>query len=219
VTREPEAERRPIPSRVLDAKLVEQRRLQIVKAAVDLFVAKGFHKTTTREIARASGLGIGTLYEYVQSKEDVLYLVCAYIHGEMKQRLLDVRTDSSDPRTGRELLIESMRGFFACVDALKDYVLLIYQESKSLPPDTLKLVLHEEEEITLQFAHLLEQGRADGSLALPADSVRLFAHNIVVLGQMWTFRGWALGRHYELDDYVELQIQWLLSRFDRTVGR
>jgi len=212
-----EQERQPIPSRVLDAGLVEQRRLQIVRAAVELFVAKGFHKTTTREIAKASGIGIGTLYEYIQSKEDVLYLVCAYIHGEVKKRLSEVTGARTSARSGREMLVEGIRRFFACVDELQDWVLLIYQETKSLPDDTLKLVLREEEKITGLFIELLERGRQDGTIALSEESVPLFAHNIVVLGQMWTFRRWALGRQYSLSAYTDLQIELLMSKFDRMV--
>jgi AcrR family transcriptional regulator len=199
---------KPIPARVSDPHLVEQRRRQIVRAAVDLFVEKGFHKTTTREIAKASGLGIGTLYEYVQSKEDVLYLVCAYIHGEMKQRLADVLHAEEK---GRDLLVSSIRHYFACVDELQDYVLLIYQETKSLPADKLKLVLSQEEEITRLFVEILERGMADGSLTLAPESVKLFAHNIVVLGQMWTFRRWALHRDYTLSQYTEKQTSLLLQ--------
>ncbi|HEU4963020.1 MAG TPA: TetR/AcrR family transcriptional regulator [Bacilli bacterium] len=203
---------KPIPTRVLDPQLVESRRLQIVKASVDLFVAKGFHKTTTREIAKASGLGIGTLYEYIQSKEDVLYLVCAYIHSEVEKRLREV---TSHEGTGRDALILSIKRFIACVDELQDYMLLIYQETKSLPADTMKLVLQKEEEITMLFEGLLERGREDGSLNITPQSVKLFAHNIVVLGQMWTFRRWALHRHYTLEQYTERQTSLLLQEISR----
>jgi len=44
-----------IESNVKDMHLVEIRRMEIVKAAVDLFVRKGFHKTTVREIAQRFG--------------------------------------------------------------------------------------------------------------------------------------------------------------------
>jgi len=199
---------KPIPSRVLDPQLVEARRLQIVRASVDLFVEKGFHKTTTREIAKASGLGIGTLYEYVQSKEDVLYLVCAYIHSEVEKRLAEVQTSSLN---GRDLLLMSIKRFFACVDELQDYVLLIYQETKSLPADTMKLVLQKEEAITHLFEQILEQGRADGSISIAEQNVKLIAHNIIVLGQMWTFRRWAIHQQYTLEEYTERQISLLLQ--------
>ena len=44
-----------VPSSIKDQNLVEKRRNQMIKGAVSLFIEKGFHKTTTREIAKASG--------------------------------------------------------------------------------------------------------------------------------------------------------------------
>ena len=74
-----------IPTQVKNQALVAQRRRQIVDAAVNLFIENGFHKTTTRQIAQAAGISIGSLYEYIATKEDVLYLVCDAIHAEIEQ--------------------------------------------------------------------------------------------------------------------------------------
>jgi AcrR family transcriptional regulator len=72
-----------IPTQVKNPDLVERRRRQIAAAAVKLFIEKGFHKTTTRQIAQASQFSIGALYEYFASKEDILYMVCESIHAEV----------------------------------------------------------------------------------------------------------------------------------------
>ena len=72
-----------IPTQVKDPDLVKRRRRRIADAAVQLFIEKGFHKTTTRQIARASGSSIGSLYEYFASKEDILYMVCESILAEV----------------------------------------------------------------------------------------------------------------------------------------
>lgn len=64
-----------IPTQIKNPDLVNRRRRQIADAAVQLFIDNGFHKTTTRQIARKAGVSIGSLYEYIASKEDVLYLV------------------------------------------------------------------------------------------------------------------------------------------------
>lgn len=48
--------KRHVPAMVKDEVLIKKRREQMVKAAVQLFHEKGFHRTTTREIAKASGL-------------------------------------------------------------------------------------------------------------------------------------------------------------------
>lgn len=196
-----------IPSMVKNRQLVERRRQQIVQAACDLFVRKGFHKTTTREIARECGLSIGTMYEYIQTKEDVLYLVCDFIHSELESRL---RKALEDTGTGRECLVRAVAQHFKVMEEMSDNVLLIYQETKSLPKKAMESILRREEEITSLFAEILYKGIDDGTLQLDTSSVRLMAHNIIVLGQMWTFRRWALSGHYTLKEFTEKQTSLLL---------
>ena len=100
---------------------------------------------------------------------------------------------------------------------MSDYVLLIYQETESLPKTTMKYVLQKEEEITGHFERILEKGIRDGTLSLSPSSVKLMAHNIMVMGQMWTFRRWVLARHYSLEVYTRLQTALLLR--DLSDGR
>jgi len=51
-------------------------RLQlIVAAARDLFINKGFSNTTIQDIAAEADVGLGTLYLYAKSKEDLLVMV------------------------------------------------------------------------------------------------------------------------------------------------
>lgn len=65
-----------VASSIKDENKILERRQQIVRAGVKLFKEKGFHRATTRELAKAAGFSIGTLYEYIRTKEDVLFLVC-----------------------------------------------------------------------------------------------------------------------------------------------
>lgn len=204
--------RKSIPSLVKDQKLVEKRREQIVEAAVDLFISKGFHKTTTREIARASGFSIGTLYEYIESKEDVLYLVCDSIHSEVEKKMEEAMVES---RTGAETLRHAIKGIFHVMDEVDDKVLLIYQEIKSLPSEPMHYVLRREEQITEFFERIIQKGISDGSLKINPEAIKLMAHNIVVFAEMWTFRRWALRKHYTLDQYVEIQTSLLLNEVRR----
>jgi len=195
---------------IKDERLIEQRRRQIVDGAVRLFVEKGFHKTTTREIARECGMSIGTMYEYIQTKEDVLYLVCDYIHSELEERLQEA-VSSED--SGIESLRKGLKHLFKLMEEMREYVLLIYQETRSLPKDKMKYVLSKEEQITSIFERILEKGMQDGTVRIDPSSIKLMAHNIMVIGQMWTFRHWALGRHYNLEEYTQKQMALLLGEF------
>lgn len=48
------------------------KRQAILDAALDLFMQQGCAKTTMQQIARASGLAVGTLYLYYKDKDDVI---------------------------------------------------------------------------------------------------------------------------------------------------
>jgi len=53
-------------------KLVQKRSAQILEAAARVFAQKGYHAATTKEIASEAGVSEGTIYNYFQSKEDLL---------------------------------------------------------------------------------------------------------------------------------------------------
>lgn len=57
------------------SELSARREAEIARGALPLFLEKGFHATSIREIAAAAGLSMGGLYEYISSKDDVLSLV------------------------------------------------------------------------------------------------------------------------------------------------
>ncbi|MFQ6102325.1 MAG: TetR/AcrR family transcriptional regulator [Anaerolineae bacterium] len=48
------------------------RKAQILDAAAKVFAEKGFHRATTKEIADAADVSEGTIYNYFDSKEDLL---------------------------------------------------------------------------------------------------------------------------------------------------
>ncbi len=82
---------------------------RIKAAAEDLFADKGFDSTTTREIAERAGIGTGTLFTYVENKEELVIL----IWDEHVQDVLDERMCSlpEGPLTDRFLHI--CEGLFA----------------------------------------------------------------------------------------------------------
>jgi len=198
-----------IPTQVKDPELVDRRRRQIADAAVQLFIKKGFHKTTTRQIAGAAGFSIGSLYEYFASKEDILYMVCESIHAEVER---GVTLAMSRARGGRDALAEVIREYFMVCHRMSDFILLIYQETQSLPVQWQNRVLENELRITGLFIEALARISSTGELPnLDERSLELTAHNIVVLGHMWTFRRWYLARHYSIEDYINFQTKLILG--------
>lgn len=207
---------RQVPTQVKNKALVEQRRRQIVDAAVNLFIENGFHKTTTRQIAGAAGISIGSLYEYIATKDDVLYLVCDAIHAEIEQGVADAMTRVDK---GKNPLAEVIREYFMVCHRMNDHILLIYQETQSLPNKWQRVVLENEIRITGIFTGVLARLMADGDLPkIPARQLDLVAHNISVLGHMWTFRRWYLANNYSIEDYVKVQTNCILGMCRENAG-
>jgi TetR/AcrR family transcriptional regulator, cholesterol catabolism regulator len=198
-----------VRTQIKNPDLVKQRRRQIVEAAVPLFIENGYHKTTTRQIARRAGISVGSMYEYVTSKEDILYLVCVSIHDMVEN---GIEKALSRATGGRETLEEVLREYFMICHHMREYILLMYQVTQSLPAQWQQKVLENEIRITGLFIGVLARIVAAGDLPhLAEHSFDLIAHNISVLGHQWAFRGWYLTRHYTIEGYIKFQTDFILG--------
>ena len=72
----PDKSRRPPPPRLSRVERKKRDKLERIKrAARALFARKGFEATTTREIATAADVGIGTVFLHTTSKQDLLVMI------------------------------------------------------------------------------------------------------------------------------------------------
>lgn len=198
-----------VPTQIKNPELVQERRRQIVDSTVKLFVQHGYHKTTTRMIAKASTFSIGSLYEYVSSKEDLLYLVCKNIHEEVQKAVEDALSRTTKER---ERLAEIIREYFLVCDKMADHVLLMYQVTQFLPVKWKKSVLENELNITDIFIQALHQLSGKGNFPeLDEKTMNLAGHNISVLGHMWAFRRWYLKNDYTIEEYIRMQTEFILG--------
>ncbi|MDM5132308.1 TetR/AcrR family transcriptional regulator [Aeromonas piscicola] len=70
---------------------LEQRREQIIQAALGCFIERGFHQTGMRDIATAAGVSLGNLYNHFARKEELIALIASLEAAEL-QPLLDELT-------------------------------------------------------------------------------------------------------------------------------
>ena len=62
----------------------EKTKRAILKAALELFAAKGFYATTTKAISKKARIAEGTLFNYFETKEDLaLYFFEEELSGVM----------------------------------------------------------------------------------------------------------------------------------------
>ncbi len=100
-------------------------RSAIMEAAVRLFSERGFEKTSIEQLARAAGIGKGTIYSYFQTKTEIFHAFCEdeldFIHSELL-----TKTNPDSPLI-EQLMILYM-GEFSLIAENKEFGRLMMQQ-------------------------------------------------------------------------------------------
>jgi AcrR family transcriptional regulator len=200
----PPPARRPIATIVRDPDLVQRRHEQIFRAASRVFISRGYHLATVREIAEEAGLSLGSLYSYIRTKEDILYLVFERLTTTLREEIRVATKGISDPA---EQMRAALRANIRTIERYQDEILLMYQETKSLDRDSLHHVLAGEADYVKFFEDLLEAGYQQGVFK---GDPRLSADIITYLCSLIALRRWNLRRRFAPDDAVEGLIAFVL---------
>ena len=93
-------------------KEAEERKNEILDAAEELFVTKGYDKTSTGDILDKVGIARGTLYYHFKSKEDILNAMIERINDTLIGRAKKIASDTSVPVIERVVMaISALTGF------------------------------------------------------------------------------------------------------------
>ncbi len=103
----------------------QESKQNILKAAMDVFLRKGYAKASIREIARIAGISVGGVYLYFSNKED-LY------RNLIGEKMLDIgsRTEAIARQTGSapEALSKILALHFENALKHRDFILLHIRE-------------------------------------------------------------------------------------------
>lgn len=80
-----------------DLSRADATRARLLKAAITAFAEKGFHGTTTRDIAAAAGMSPAALYVHHRSKEELLYLISKDGHESTLHLVRTAIASAADP--------------------------------------------------------------------------------------------------------------------------
>ncbi|MCX5916843.1 MAG: TetR/AcrR family transcriptional regulator [Deltaproteobacteria bacterium] len=196
-----------VQARVKDQSLISEKRRQILEGALQVFKKKGYHKATVREIAREAGIGLGSIYDYVNSKDDILYLFFEDYATTFFEKVRSRASMVSDPLQRLEI---TYRAFLEVAMELEDQVMLSYTQARYVQKDYLKIILKKESEIVEHFERII------GELGKGPFDPFLEANFLVYSGVFGVLRRWILKPRYsreEIIDYlVQSQIQEVIRR-------
>jgi len=128
-----------IPFSARNSALIEIKHQQIVNGACELFIDKGFFRTSIREIARASRMSMGQLYHYISSKDDILFLVYRNMEKIWMEHLISIGIEEiEDPF---EKLLKALRSTIEYMVENKKLNQFFYTETKFLEKKQLRVAL------------------------------------------------------------------------------
>jgi TetR/AcrR family transcriptional regulator, cholesterol catabolism regulator len=192
-----EVAKKEVKTRIKNPKLIDRRRKEIIEGAIKVFSSKGFHSATVREIADASGLTMGSMYNYIRSKEDIIYIVYQYITKILRDEVTDAIAHINDPK---ERLKVALRQNLSTIYEYQDIVMFIYKASTFLDKESLHEVLAKETEYMELFENLLRDYFK--GMAVDETRLRLAADLLAYIPVIVTFRRWSLRRRFESMDMV-----------------
>ena len=197
-----------VESLVTDPKLVEERRGQIVRAAVKLFSEQGYYTTTIQQIARQAGISTGLIYQYFRDKDDILFLSLKLVL-ETYENEIPPRLEGFEHPIDR--LCMALWAYSTIIDGLKEATVLAYRSTKSLRADRRALVKDEEIKTNRLIEACLRACITGGYMRKV--NVHLHAYQCVMFCHAWALKHWAFREKYSLGRYVAEGVKLLVEPF------
>ena len=195
-----------IPTTIKNPERVAHRRTELINVATKLFLDRGFHNTSIRDIVRACSFNIASLYMYVSSKEDILYLVAQDLMNNIARELGETILN---PNSAKDSLERGFDSYCRIADRLRRPIRLLYREVAFLPQEPRSNVLGTVSDVVSFFEKIVERGIASGEFRkVPA---RLAALDIMMRSHMIALHTREVRAIADLDQYIEYQLGTIFS--------
>ena len=206
-----------VKAKVKDQRLIDEKTQTDHRRGDPGFQGKtAITEQRSREIAEEAKIGLGSIYDYVKSKDDILYLFFEDYVKSFYGKVKDQCPSHIDPIAQLEM---TYRAFVESAVELEDQVMLAYTQAKYVRKDYLSVILHKESEIVVHFQKIIEEALHGKSGMDPF----MEANFLVYSGVFGVLRRWILKPHYSkqaiVDYLVEKQVGELCSKIDRIQGK
>jgi AcrR family transcriptional regulator len=159
------------------------REAELLRAATHLFRERGFHATSMQDLAQALAMNRGSLYHYIDSKDDLLW---AIVSGALDRLADRVRPILVEPVTGADRLRRAIREHLAFAAEHGDELALVQVELRSLSAERRAAIIERRDAYEQLWRAAIEAAIADG--AVRATDVRLTG--IAILSACNWFTQW-----------------------------
>jgi AcrR family transcriptional regulator len=200
-----------VPKAYLDA-----RRQEIVEAALQCFLEKGFPNTTMQNIYDVTKLSPGAVYNYFNSKEDIVS-AAAEISQQSNDELISMATarDAHDTLCNIGQAVSSLwKQMDIAKAASLDFAL--YSEANR-NPRIAELLRKNLEATTTQIADIVKQSQDDGVINRELDPIAIAQVLVSLINGMKTYR--LLYPDINLDSYMSVYDSIIRGTFSNGIEK
>lgn len=159
----------------------QDQRRQAIRSAAAVFAEKGFHGSSTRDIAERLGIKQGSLYYYFKSKEEALGEVCLFGIEDYVHRMDEIAS-SDQPFEAK--LIATVTSHLSSYRERNEALKVYNDERLYLPEERRKKLKQMGSRYRQQLEGIFEQGKTDGVLR-PAMDCHFAAQAVIGLCNAW----------------------------------
>jgi AcrR family transcriptional regulator len=152
-------------------------RGRLFEAAVEAFASKGFHGTTTRDIASAAGMSPAALYVHHRSKEELLHQISRAGHDRVLALVREAVAGADGPE---QQLLAVVHAFVVHHAEGHTGARIVNYELAALSPEHLDEIATTRRAIEQEMRAVVEAGVASG--AFSTESPRMTALALLSLG-------------------------------------
>lgn len=154
----------------------DQRRVQLLEAANDVFTTKGYHAAAMDDIADAAGVSKPVLYQHFPSKLD-LYLALLDSSCDRLVEIVQEAVDSTEVNADR--VVAAMGAFYEFVSSASGEFRFVFESDLTGDNAVQQRLWRVNNDIADSIAEVITE-----DTALPAEKAKLLAISLVGLAQV-----------------------------------
>ena len=209
---DPAVEKRPRgrPRKTAQDRDEGNRRQEVLRTAARLFRRKGFHATSTRDIAAAAGMRSGSPFYHFKSKGTLLYAVMeeGMRSAIARQQQALKRDEGTEPDDRAARLRRLIRNHFdILLGPGSDFIPVMLYESRSINTRQRALLAQLQSEYEAPWTPVLEALHASGQLRAGVKLARL-----LIFGALnWSAQWYDRRKGSSLDDLTDAAMQLFIG--------
>lgn len=194
--------------REVNHDLAARRRNEIAKHAASIFITKGYNETTMEEIAEPVGISKASLYNYVDSKEGIVFLILESIERTWGKGF-DQAKESSRGLSAAETLARKVEAYLDSVNQMQDEYNFLNHVVVSLSKEGRRRLLGSSMKVVGEFESILKKGIESGEFK--TGNAQQLSLIFVQLCSNWAHNRWYLRRTITLDAYRMLITELMMK--------